>query len=192
MSDVSLKRIEKSLALLGETQTEICERIARLETRIASLPGGGCATREEVIGFLDQFRAGEALGEASIGAWAAVCQDPCLRGGLRTIAQREGFHSRLLEERLKELGGSPSHQIPEDVYEKSMRDLGTAERTDAEKLQGFLAQFPDPDALLKPIEALADRMLDDAETQSLVRTILQDERSTRTWLCQACEQLSAA
>jgi hypothetical protein len=190
MSDASWKRIEKAIERFGDRQEEICDRIASLERSVAALGQSGGASRDEVISFLDQFRAGEALGEASLGAWIAVCQTDCLRGGLRTVQTREGSHARLLEERIKELGGSPKHEIPEAIYQQVMEGAGSAERTDVEKVKEFVERFPDIDEALRPIHQLADRLDDDQETQFLLRSIAQDERATLELLQDACKLLS--
>jgi hypothetical protein len=154
-------------------------------------PGGSQGpTRDEVIAFLDQFRAGEALGEASLGAWVAVCATPCLRGGLRTVTTREGSHARLLAERIKELGGSPSYEIPEAVHDAAMQGAGGTDKSDAEKVKEFVERFPDIDATLAPIHQLADRLDADQETQFLLRTIAQDERSTLEFFRDACALLN--
>ncbi len=192
MSDTSLKRIEKAIEKLGEQQQEICSRIAGLEECVAGLSGAKTASRDEVIKFLDQFRAGEALGETSLGAWIAVSDTACLRGGLRTVQVREGMHARLLEQRIKELGGTCSAEVPEAIYNAAMEQSGSREKSDAEKVKEFVARFPDCDAALKPIYDLADRLDEDPETQSLLRTIAQDERSTLEFLSEACQLLNAS
>ncbi len=102
MSDAALKRIEKAIANLAQQQNALCTAIGEIQTQI----GGSKASCDEVISFLDQFRANEALGEASLGAWIEVSTTPCLKGGLRTVQMREGMHAVLLEQRIKELGGS--------------------------------------------------------------------------------------
>lgn len=188
MSDAALKRIEKAIAKLADQQDAICQQVAKLEARIAGEAAG--ATTEETIKFLDQFRAGEALGEASLGAWCEVSTTPCLKGGLRTIQTREGSHARLLEQRIKELGGAPTFEIPDAVYNATMEGAADRDKTDAEKVLGFVSQFPDCDAALKPIADIADRLDHDQETQSLLRTIMQDERSTLEWLQEACAMLN--
>jgi hypothetical protein len=188
MSDKTLARIEKSLAKLAETQEALCAEVAALREQVTGKTEG--ARREEVLRFLDQFRAGEALGEASLGAWIAVSDLECVKGGLRVVQQREGFHARLLAERIKELGGSPSYEIPDAVYAATMKDAGNADKPDAQKVLEFVKRFPDPDAALRPIHALADRLDDDPETQSLLRTIAQDECSTLTFFADACRQLN--
>jgi DNA-binding ferritin-like protein len=190
MSEQALKRIEKAIAKLGEQQAEICERIMGLEQRVSGSGGKAGASREETIAFLDQFRAGEALGEASLGAWIEVSDTTCVRGGLRTVQAREGMHARLLEQRIKELGGTPEAEVPEAVYSAAMEQAGSREKTDAQKVKDFVARFSDIDAALAPIHELADRLDDDPETQSLLRTIVQDERSTLEFLTDACQQLN--
>ena len=193
MSEAALKRIEKTLKELAEQQGEVCAQVARLAERVDALGGAddkGPYPREKLIEFLDQFRAGEALGEASIGAWIEVSSTECLRGGLRTVQQREGMHARLLEARLKELGASPKFEIPEAVYGKAMEDVGDPDKPDAQKLLEFVARFPDPETALKPLHAIVDRLDHDQETQSLLRTIVQDERSTLEFLMEACQLLN--
>jgi hypothetical protein len=191
MSDKLIKKMAETLECVAGQQEQILARLARLEARVDAGAGRSPASRQEVLAFLDGFRANEALGEASLGAWIAVCREPCLKGGLRTVARREGMHARLLEERLKELGGSPRAEVPESVHTAAMERAACTETSDARKLLDFTERFPDIDAALAPIAAMADRLDDDRETQSLLRTIMQDERSTLEFLCEACAQLNA-
>lgn len=186
MSESALKRIESTLRRVAEQQEQICDRLAAIERHhVAASP-----STDEVVGFLDQFRAGEALGEASLGAWIAVSTTPCLRGGLRTVQMREGFHARLLAERIKELGGSPTFELPEAVQRAAMDGAASAEKSDAEKVKDFVSRFPDIDAALSPIHQMADRLDGDQETQFLLRTIAQDERSTLEFFADACVLLN--
>jgi hypothetical protein len=189
MSTAALKRIEKCLEELSEQQAQVCERLAALEKSLAPAKSGKSASKKELMRFLDGFRAGEALGEASLGAWIEVCTTDAVRGALRTVQQREGMHARLLEARLKELGGAPKAEIPEKQYEQAMRAVGTTDKSDAEKLLEFTQRFPDPDAAIKPILDMAARA--DAETGALLRTIAQDERATLVCLGELCAELSA-
>jgi hypothetical protein len=168
-------------------------QIAALAARSggSSEPGAGeAASCEETVRFLDQFRAGEALGEASLGAWIAASDVACVKGGLRTVQQREGFHARLLEQRIKELGADCRAEVPQAIEEATMRGVADPDKGDAAKVLEFVQRFPDIDAALAPIHALADRLDDDPETQSLLRTIAQDERSTLEWFHAACQQLN--
>ena len=191
MSDEALARIEKALKKLSKQQEAICEKLEQLERKADTGGSSAAASTDEVIRFLDQFRAGEALGEASLGAWIEVSTTPCVRGALRTIQMREGSHAQLLEQRIKELGGSPTAEVPQAIYDAVMEGSASTEKSDVQKLQEFVARFPDIDVALKPINDLADRLDHDQETQSLLRTIVQDERSTLEFLNEACQQLSA-
>ncbi len=188
-SQDQLESIESSLRILSVQQAEICARIAGLE-RAVRAESVTATPREKLLDFLDQFRAGEALGEASLGAWIEVCTTDCLKGGLRTIQMREGSHAKLLADRMKELGGSPKVEIPDSVYESAMSESSSREKSDAEKVKRFIARFPDCDAALKPILDMADTLDHDQETQSLLRTIASDERATLEFLQKACAQLN--
>ncbi len=184
----TLGKIEKQLTKICQQQEEIVRRLDGLEAGLGS--SGGAISQEALIAFLDQFRAGEALGEASLGAWIEVSDMACVKGGLRTVQQREGMHARLLEARLKELGATPSFEVPEAVYEKTMKDAADPARKDAEKVADFVKQFPDVDAALQPILDISDKLDHDPETQFLLRTIAQDERSTLVFLQDACQLLN--
>ena len=186
-SDKRLSKIEKSLEKLADQQAELCAQVAQLAGKLDSR-GSAPLGNDELIGFLDQFRAGEALGEASLGAWIAVSDTECLRGGLRTVQMREGMHARLLEQRIKELGGAPSFEIPEAYYNSVMEGAADADKSDAQKVLDFTQQFPDIDQALAKIYEHADRA--DEETAALLRTIAQDERSTLEFLAEACQQLN--
>ena len=191
----ALKGIEKTIKKIGSQQNEICERLEGMERRLEALAGARASTAagaDEVLGFLDQFRSGEALGEASLGAWIAVSSTDCLRGGLRTIQLREGMHARLLEQRIKELGGSATAEVPEAIFDAVMKDAGDADKSDADKVKEFVARFPDVDAAIQPILDMASKAgrAGDEETQSLLETIAQDERSTLVFLQSACAQLN--
>ena len=186
------EKTEKLLLKLTDTLDGVARQQARIVERLERLESGRASASEptRVLGFLDGFRANEALGEASLGAWIAVCRDACLRGGLRTIQRREGMHARLLEERLKELGGSPRYEVPDEVCERAMKAASRTDVSDAKKLLDYTAQFRDVEAALAPIAKMADRLDGDRETQSLLRTIMQDERATLTFLHEACAQLN--
>ena len=182
MSDSAIRKIEKTLSKLVAQQEQICSKLEALEQRVSGASG---ATDAETVRFLDQFRAGEALGETSLGAWIEVSDVACVKGGLRTVQQREGMHARLLEQRIKELGGTPSFELPDAVHDQAMEGSASTDKSDAEKLCEFVTRFPDCDAALQPIYAFAERLDGDPETQSLLRTIAQDERSTLEWFAEA-------
>ena len=91
-----LNRLEETLSQVVRQQEAICAELVSLRESVAELgenkadEGGGAPTREELLTFLDQFRAGEALGEASTKAWVEASDVACVKGGLRVVAEREG------------------------------------------------------------------------------------------------------
>ena len=182
-----LDRMGRTLEQLATQQQDIASRLERLERTPARSSFG----KPELIRFLDQFRAGEALGEVSLGAWIEVSDMACVKGGLRTIQQREGMHARLLEARMKELGATPRFEVPQAIYERTMRGAADREKTDAQKVLDFVKQFPDIDAAVKPILDVANKLDHDPETQYLLRTIAQDERATLEFVHDACRLLNS-
>ncbi len=70
--------------------------------------------RAAVVSFLDKVRAGEANGGEAFAAWAEVCTTDCIRTGIRIVAEREAYHSRIFAQRLAELGGEARAMATED------------------------------------------------------------------------------
>jgi hypothetical protein len=194
MSDSTvLARIEETLCRVAATQDALCKEVGALRQRVDSLAakGGMAASREETIRFLDRFRAGEAFGEISTGVWIDASDVDCVRGGLRVVQQREGMHARLLAERIKQLGGACTREIPQETQEKVLRSLGDKQKGDAAKVLDFVKANGDAERALAPIYEIASRLDHDPETQSLLRTIAQDERSTIEFMNEACKLLNA-
>jgi glutamine synthetase len=194
-SEKFLSRLEETLAQLVRQQEAICAELVSMRERVDVLAERRSAatdgpSRAELLRFLDRFRAGEALGEASTGAWIEASDVACVKGGLRVVAQREGMHARLLADCIRAHGGAPRYEMPESVCEKAMRRASDRSRGDAAKVLEFVQQVGDVEKALKPIYDMADRLDDDPETQSLLRTIAQDERSTLEFFQQACKLLS--
>jgi hypothetical protein len=180
---------EKALARIEHSLREIGSAVAALEKRIAALESAERpCSREEIVQFVDQFRAGESLGAELFGSWAAATRDAALRGGLRVIQLREAGHARLLEERLKELGGSPKFRYPDDVLPHEL--YGSTEKSDGEKLRTFLG-LVSPERALADLDRTVARLCGDPETQNLIRAITCDERATLECLQRECELRSA-
>src|SRR5206468_1791245 len=114
------------------------ERHAGARARVNGAPGSSLVLR-----FLDALRAAEAAGAAVVDAWVAVCPLPSLRGGLRTIAEREAGHAALLEERLRELGGTCDAAVPDAMRAAAVARFGSSEVPDEEKLGLVLARYPE-------------------------------------------------
>ena len=104
--------------------------------------------------------------------------DAALRGALRLVQMREGAHARLLEARIKELGGSCSAEVEAERFDATMARLGGEEVSDVDKLKSFKKRHPDPERGLAPLQSLIEELDGDRETQSLLRAIADDEEAT--------------
>lgn len=192
-----LLRLEEMLAQVVRQQEAICAELVSMRERVDALSEqkvespSGAPTPSELVRFLDRFRAGEALGKATAKAWIEVSDVACVKGGLRVVAQREGMHARLLADCIRSHGGTPSYELPEAVCEEALKRVSDPSRGDAAKVLEFVQQVGDTEKALAPIYAMADRLDHDPETQSLLRTIAQDERSTLEFFQQACKLLNS-
>jgi hypothetical protein len=139
--------------------------------------------RPGVARFLDDLRAAEAAGAEVLTAWIAVCGHEGLRGGLRTIAEREAAHAELLDERLRELGMPCSAALSEAVRGTALARYGSAGVSDEEKLDLVLARYPDDASATRLIHAVIDDLRnDDPETRELLRLVADGETATIAWL----------
>ena len=192
-----LLRLEETLAQVVRQQEAICAELVGMRERVdvlaaaKSAAGSGAPTRGELLRFLDRFRAGEALGAATTKAWIEVSDVACVKGGLHVVAEREGMHARLLEGCLRAHGGTPRYELPEAVRTEAMKRVSDRARGDAAKVLEFVQTVGDAEKALAPIYEMAGRLDADPETQALLRTIAQDERSTLEFFQQACKQLNA-
>lgn len=133
-----------------------------------------------LVQLLDGYRAAEASGAQTLEAWAGLTSDSKLAGGLRTMSAREAAHAFLLEVRIRELGGEPVASVPAWLagYNKALLD---PEADDRDRLAAVVAQFPDTDTALEPLERLIDSIEGDDLTCELLATIGDDERATLRW-----------
>ena len=145
--------------------------------------------REAVIAMLDRFRAGEANGQAAFAAWEKHVSTECIRSGIRMITEREGYHARIFERRLADLGAECKAQVT-DASRKITEKLGQANLSDKEKLLYITGLAPDPEAFFKPVCYFVDAIKDDLETKELFGLYVQDELSSARWLMHACEALN--
>ena len=63
--------------------------------------------RDAIVSFLDKVQAAESNAGVAFGDWAKVCTTDCIRSGLKMIAERESYHGRVFNQRLRELGAEP-------------------------------------------------------------------------------------
>src|SRR5438034_702660 len=104
-----------------------------------------------VIHFLDALRAAEEAAAEVVAAWIGVCAHEGLRGGLRTIAERESAHAELLAERLMELGARCTAVLPEHLRDAALGRFGSPAVSDEDKLAHLLARYPDDAAATRAI-----------------------------------------
>jgi hypothetical protein len=145
--------------------------------------------REAVIAMLDRFRAGEANGQKAFEAWEKQVSTECIRSGIRMITEREGYHARIFERRLADLGAECKAQTT-DASRKITEKLGDANTSDKEKLLYITSLASDPAAFFKPVCDFVDAIKDDLETKELFGLYVQDELSSARWLMHACEALN--
>src|SRR6266851_5464250 len=146
--------------------------------------------RDAVVSFLDKVRAGEAGGGEAFAAWANVCKTDCIRTGIRIVAEREAYHSRVFAERLAELGGEQRAMSTEDGR-KFTAYLGNPTIPDTEKLLQFTKRVGKPEDAIKPICEFAELLKEDLSTKEALRLFAEDELSTAKWLWDSCAALNA-
>jgi len=146
--------------------------------------------RAAIVSFLDKVRAGEANGGEAFAAWAEVCTTDCIRTGLRMIAEREAYHSRIFAQRLTELGGEKRATTTEEGR-KFTAYLANPSIPDNEKLLSFTKRVGKPEDAIKPICEFADLLKEDLSTKEALRLFAEDELSSTKWIWDACAALNA-
>jgi hypothetical protein len=148
--------------------------------------------RERILHLLDEYRCSEGFVSEYLGRWIELSSNEALKGGLRTIREREAAHSRLLETRLRELGGELRAIIPAERREQSLALFASSERSDVDKLQALAVLFADPADFMKPVTDLMEQIQDDQQSKELLRTIVDDEWASINWLVGMYKRLSEA
>ncbi len=146
--------------------------------------------RDAVVSFIDKVRAGEANGGEAFAAWAEVCTTDCIKTGIRMVAEREAYHSRVFAKRLAELGGEQRADITEEGR-KFTAYLGDPNIPDNVKLLKFVERVGKPEDAIKPICEFAELLKDDLGTKEALRLFAEDELSTAKWLYESCAALNA-
>ena len=97
----SKETTQKTLSRIEETLEALCGEVAAIRGKVEALEGAqsGRMSTQEIIDFLDGYRAAEAMAATAVGAWVAVSDTPCLRGGLRSKAEALA-HERLTQKPL--------------------------------------------------------------------------------------------
>src|SRR5262245_5082817 len=114
--------------------------------------------RERIMHLLDTYRSTEGFVADYLPRWREVSMHEGLKGGLLTIQQREASHARVLEMRLRDLGGEPHAAVPPERQEKEIPFFGSPEKSDVEKLRVLDELFGEPEEFLKPLTELISQI----------------------------------
>jgi hypothetical protein len=147
--------------------------------------------RERVLHLLDTYSTTEGFVAQYLPKWIEVSPSETVQGGLRTVQGREALHARLMKKRLIELKGDSEATIPEIRREKEVPFFSSPDHSDVEKLKVLSDLFGDGEAFLSPVMEVADSLQDDLLTAEMLRTILDNEMESITWVQEMHRVLSA-
>jgi rubrerythrin len=145
--------------------------------------------RDAIVSFIDKARVAEGNAAEAFAAWANVTPTDCIRSGLKMIAEREAYHSRIFANRLMELGGEGRAQVSEESRQFAACAADPS-MPDNEKLLRVASSIPDPEKAIRPIIEFAESIKDDLETKEALRLFAEDELSSTRWLLYACGALN--
>ena len=106
------------------------------------------------------------------------------------IAEREGYHARIFENRLRELSAECRAEVTAEGL-KVKECASDPKMTDNAKLLDFDKILKNPDELIRPIFEFAELIKEDLETKEAIRLFAEDELSSTKWLKYACAALNA-
>ena len=147
--------------------------------------------REAIAHLIDRFRVEETAGGMLFAAWADQCKLPELRGGLRVIAEREAYHGRIFERRLKDLGHECRAELNDPKGSNLAACLIDPDVPDTMKLARFNDFIGDAAETTQPIREFGEAIADDVETKAALKLFVEDEFSTISWLRQMGDRLGA-
>ncbi len=147
--------------------------------------------REAIIGLMDSIQVAEACAGRALAAWSETCKIPTLRGGLKMIAEREAYHGRVLQQRIRDLGGECKADL-DPFSQESEVCIFNPGLTDLEKLTDLVERNGDPTTLIAPVLAFAELLTEDPESKEMLKLYYADEISSGNWLRDACQTLAAA
>ena len=148
--------------------------------------------KEMIVALLDEYRCAENFASEYLGCWNEVSDQECVKGGLRVIQRREAYHAKLLEDRLRELGGAPQCNVSTEQRSKEMGVYASKDKSDGEKLLYVADQIQDLPKALSFITNVIDQIQEDQQTKELLRSLVQDEESSAKWLMEACQLMNGA
>ncbi len=140
--------------------------------------------RDALVAYLQRVRNGEAAGAAALSNWAQVCQTDCMRSGLRTIAEREAYHVRVMDQKLRELGAQ-CEKASDPEIDQFVATQSDPNVSDLEKLRRIVTSFGNPDEVVKPIHEFVDLIKEDLDAKEMLALWAEDEYSSLKWFVHA-------
>jgi len=172
------------------------------EDEMTRLEGGACggfiamgktyaSERDAIVAYLQRVRNGEAAGARALEQWAQVCKTDCMRSGLRTIAEREAYHVRVIDRKLNDLGArcEPAADPEIDRFVSMQSDPNIS---DLDKLRRITSSFANADEVVKPIYEFVDLIKQDLDAKEMLALWAEDEYSSIKWFLHACAALGGA
>lgn len=147
----------------------------------------GCE-RDAIVAYLQRVRNGEAAGAEALAKWAEVCKTDCMVSGLRTIAEREAYHVRVIDRKLADLGAKcEAARDPEiDKFIGKQSDPNVA---DLDKLRSIVSSFGNAEDVVKPIYDFVELIKDDLDAKEMLALWAEDEHSSIKWFLHAFKAL---
>lgn len=137
--------------------------------------------RERIVHFMQSYQASEGFNASFLARWIAASPDEAVKGGLRVVHAREGMHTRLLCERLKELGETSFITVAQERRDREVPYYASRETSDLEKFTRVLSIFEEPEHFWQPMTSLIADIEEDLASRELLRCILADEHATTAW-----------
>jgi hypothetical protein len=145
--------------------------------------------REAIIGLMDSIQVAEACAGRALAAWSESCKIPALRGGLKMIAEREAYHGRVFQQRIRDMGGECKAEL--DPFSlQSEACIYNSALTDLEKLTDLVERNGNPETLIAPVLAFAELLTEDLESKEALKLYYADEISSGNWLRDTCRTLT--
>ena len=138
--------------------------------------------RDLILHLLDNYSTTEGFVAHYLPKWIEVSRNEAVKRVLRTVQRREAAHAGLMKARLRELGKSLTAEIPAIRREKEISFFASSEHTDEEKLKVLSDLFGDAEAFLSPVTQVIDQITEDLQTKEILKTILDDERESVSWV----------
>jgi hypothetical protein len=177
----------------------ISEQTFEAEMALLEGNGGGFSAmgktyaceRDAIVAYIQRVRNGEAAGAAALSNWAGVCQTDCMRSGLRTIAEREAYHVRVMDQKLMDLGAQ-CEKAGDPELDKFVSMQSDPNISDLDKLRRIVSSFGNPDEIIKPIYDFVNLIKDDLDAKEMLALWAEDEHSSLKWFVHAFTALGGS